>query len=224
MRSLRYFAPIQVLGDEILTDENTVEEIRLVQAFIAERTQPNEPIFTAPRHSIYHLLLDRPNPTAFLGDFSFANLAMSGERKRSEMRRLLASETRYAIVEREWWANPSDPSRPILDAVHSAFVPVRLYGSMAILERDSSSKRLRMQAIARRIWRKRIAHGDALTLWEIVQERPNEPVAHQLLGELLLAQRKFPAAKSSLESALRLDPANPYLRSQLAELLDLNLR
>jgi predicted Zn-dependent protease len=81
-----------------------------------------------------------------------------------------------------------------------------------------------MQAIAGRIGRKRIAHGDALTLWEIIQERPNEPVAHQLLGELLLAQRKFPAAKRSLESALRLDPANPYLRAQLANLLSPKLR
>jgi predicted Zn-dependent protease len=89
---------------------------------------------------------------------------------------------------------------------------------MAILERDSSVKRRRMHAIAHRIWKKRLGQGDALALWEILKERPDEPVAHQLLGELLLAQRKLPAARSSLETALRLDPANPYLRAQLAEL------
>jgi hypothetical protein len=215
MRSLRYSARVRVLGDDLWTDEARASEIQLVQAFIAEHTQPDEPIFAAPLLSTYYLLLERPNPTAFLGDFPFANLAMSRERKRAEMQRLLASEARYAVVDREWWASRGDPSRSILGTLLSAFAPVRFYGSVAILERDPSPERLRMHAIARRIWRGRIDRGDAGALREILRRWPDEPVPHELLGELLLEQRKFRKAAASLETALRLDPANPRLRARL---------
>ena len=215
MRSLRYSAPVQVMGDEFFTDESLANEIRLVQAFIAEHTQPDEPIFTAPLHSTYYLLLDRPNPTAYLGDFPGLNLAMSGQRKRTEMQRLLASEARYAVVDRAWWAAWFGRTTPIRSAVFAAFVPVRLYGAVAILERDSSSERLGMRKIARRIWQHRTRPGDADALRKILRNWPYEPVPHELLGELLFEQRKFRAAAASLEAASRLDPANPRLQVQL---------
>ncbi len=215
MRSLRYSARVRVLGDELWTSEARASEIRLVQAFIAEHTQPDEPIFAAPLLSTYYLLLERPNPTAFLGDFPSADLAMSRERKRAEMQSLLASEARYAVVDREWWMSQGDRSGPILRALLSKFVPVRFYGSVAILERDSSPERLRMHAIASRIWKGRVGRRDAGALREIIRRSPYEPVPHELLGELLLGQEKFREAAASLEAALRLDPANPRLRARL---------
>ena len=72
-----------------------------------------------------------------------------------------------------------------------------------------------MHAIARRIRKHRIEPGDASALREILRKWPDEPVPHELLGQLLLAQRKFPEAAVSLETASRLDPANPRLRLRL---------
>lgn len=102
MCSFRYAAPVQLMGDEFFTDEFMASEIRFVRTFFSAHTRSNEPIFSAPLHSLYYLLFDRPNPTAFMGDFPGANLAMSEKRKRSEMQRLLASEVRYAVVDRKW--------------------------------------------------------------------------------------------------------------------------
>ena len=140
------------------------------------------------------------------------------------MQRLFDSEARYAVVDREWWGKRKDPSRPILSTLLSAFVPVRLYGSMVILERDSSAERLRMHAIARRIRRHRIGPGDTRALRELLRKRPDDPVAHQLLGELLIEQRQFRAAAASLEAALRLDPANPELQARLEGIPSRKLR
>jgi MFS family permease len=215
MRSLGYSAPIGVLGEVFWIDAPTAIEIRLVQDFIAEHTRPDEPIFAAPLHPTYYLLLARPNPTAFLGDFSFADLAMSRERKASEMQRLLASETRYAVVDNKWWSRQADPEKPVLHTLLSAFAPVRFYGSMAILERTSSPERLGMHEIARRIRKRRSEPDDVTALREIIRRWPDEPVPHELLGQLLLAQRKFSAAATSLQTASRLDPANPRLRARL---------
>jgi hypothetical protein len=217
LRSLRYSAPVRVFGDEFLTDEITAGEVRLIRAFIEERAPADAPIFTAPLLATYYLLLERRNPTAFLGDFWFTDLAMSRERKRAEMQRLLASETRYAVVDLEWWLMRRGPSRPILNTILSAFVPVRLYESLAILERDTSPGRLRMHEIARRILKHRTKPADASVLRKIVRKWPDEPVPREMLGELFFEQQKFEAAVASLEAALRLDPANPRLQARLEE-------
>jgi hypothetical protein len=133
LRMARYETPVRVLGDIVLTDESMAAEIRSVREFLEARAKPDEPIFAAPLHSLYWVLLERPNPTAFIGDVE--NTAMSVPRKQLEMDRLIASATRYAIADGEWWSAGPSPERPIVNALHRSFRPVRKVGSLVVLER-----------------------------------------------------------------------------------------
>jgi hypothetical protein len=133
LRMLHYDTPVRVLDDTVLTDDSTAAEIRSVREFLELHAKPREPVFTAPLHSLYYVLLERPNPTTFLADLD--NRAMSVPRKQLEMDRLIASETRYAIADGEWWSAGPSPERPIVNAFHRSFRPVRKVGSLVVLER-----------------------------------------------------------------------------------------
>lgn len=140
-RVLRYQTPVEVLGDTVYTDEQSASEIAAVRDFIWSHTSHGEPIFTAPLHSLYYVLLDRPNPTAYLGDIG--NIAMTVARKEVEMERLLASDVRYALLDRKWWEGGPGAANPVVTTLSRSFHPVRTIGSLVILERNSDRVALR---------------------------------------------------------------------------------
>jgi arylsulfatase A-like enzyme len=178
-RMLGYSVPVDILGDTVFTDQETADGIRLARAFFTERTSPTETVFTAPLLSLYYVLLDRRNPTRFLGDIG--NRAMSAGRKRVEIERLLASDTRYAVVERGWWSKPPGPARPILAALVRNFRPVRDYGSIVILEREPDEARREIGEIHRRMLRGQSKPRDEAALRAIIRRKPAEPLPRELL-------------------------------------------
>jgi hypothetical protein len=133
LRLLSYRTPVRILGDTVVTDEVMAREIAFAREFFGQNTRPAEPIFAAPLHSLWYVLLERTNPTAFLGDFG--HVAMSVQRKEQEMARLVASDTRYALVDRAWWHFGPRPDRPMLNTLATVFRPVATFGSLVILER-----------------------------------------------------------------------------------------
>ena len=54
--------------------------------------------------------------------------------------------------------------------------------------------------------------------------RPDDPVAHDLLGLALGSQGKLDEAKVQFERALQIDPANSEVRDHLARVLQFRLR
>lgn len=216
LRALRHSVPVRILGEDLYTDAVTAEDIRLARSFFAAHTRADEPIFTAPQHSLYYVILGRPNATRFLADFKFGNRAMSREQKKREMERLLASDARYALVSRSWWLRPEDPSQPILGTLVDEFRPIRLYGSLAILVRDSGPSQPSLRALSRRVLGRRPAPDDERRLLDRIEQWPEEPLPWELLGRLQLQAERFGPAIVALETAHRLDPANPRPR-ELAE-------
>jgi cytochrome c-type biogenesis protein CcmH/NrfG len=131
---------------------------------------------------------------------------MSAAAKRHEMERLLASDTRYALVSRSWWLQREDPERPILTALVAAFRPVRSYGSLMILERGSDRGE---RALCQRVLFRRPGPNDERRLREWIARRPDEPLPWELLGRIQLAAGRWDEAASALDTANRLDPENP---------------
>jgi hypothetical protein len=214
LRSLRYSVPVRVLNDELYTDAQTAQDISLARSFVAAHTRAQEPIFTAPQHSLYYVILERPNPTRFLADFKMGNRGMPAQQKRREMERLLASDARYVLVSRSWWLKPEHPSQPILRTLAREFRPVRLYGSLAILERDPHPGGSR--ALCQRILAGEPTPADQRRLRDWIRQRPEEPLPWELLGRLQLRAENFELAIAALETAERLDPQNPRPR-EIAE-------
>ncbi len=139
LRLLRYATPVRVLHDTVFTDEATAQEIASVRGFFEQFARPGEPVFAAPLHSLWYVLLERPNRTAFVADVG--DVGMSIPRKEREMARLLASDTRYALADGEWWRirRGPGPGRTIVTGLATAFRPVARVGSLVILERRTGA-------------------------------------------------------------------------------------
>ena len=66
--------------------------------------------------------------------------------------------------------------------------------------------------------------ADIQSLKQALAVSPDNVPLLLMLGEAYLEQFSLEEAKSSYESVLRVDPANPYARTQLVQLLDLDGR
>jgi len=212
-RMARYGAPVEVLGDEVRTDPALADEIRLARSFVAKHVPKAEPIFTAPQHSLYYVLLDRPNATRFLADFKFRNVAMSFEQKGVEMERLRASSARYAFVSRDWWLKHVDATQPILQALVDDFGLARVYGSLAILERGRADRH-ELRGVAQRVFVRRTRPTDAAWLARELSERPNDPLLWELRGRLQRDRGQPAEAAGSFDRAFELEPEHEALQHQ----------
>jgi tetratricopeptide (TPR) repeat protein len=217
-RVLRYDAPVEVLGDELLAGWGQAEEVRLLRAFYAAHTRPGEPTAALPTHPLYHALLDRPNPTRFLADHAHGNFTMSAAQKEVEAARLRESAARYVIAEQAWYATDGahDPFRELL---RREFRPVRSYVSVVVLERDASPDAQRLGAILRRTFAGQPTPEDLASLREVVRERPDEPLPWKLLGSVAAAFGETDEAIDAYRRAAALDPADASSLERSATLL-----
>lgn len=224
-RMRAYDAPVRVLGDTTYTDWHTAEEVRLVRAFFEAHTRPGEPVFVGPSHSLYYVLLDRPNPTRIVEEHMLhGDHILSDDQKREEMARLLASPTRYALIDASWWASPE-----IRDRVHRTllehFRPIRHYGAsragtrgMLVLERRDDAPAQRFGAAYRRFLSGRRGPGDLREAEALALRLGDEPLPHALLGKLLFQAERWDDAARALEAAWQLDPADAHLLEQAASI------
>jgi hypothetical protein len=209
LRMRRGDALVPILGDTVRTDWGTAEEIRLVRSFVSARTQPGEPVFAAPWLSLYFVLLERPNPTGYVFErMGIGDFAMSDERKRAEMERLLESPCRYAIVLRRWWLDPPE-SDAVRRTLHEHFATVRDYRSLLVLERTRDASLRAFSELHRGARRGQPGPDAAARLARLVESLPDEPLPASLLGALLLRTGKSEEGVALLERAVALDPANP---------------
>jgi tetratricopeptide (TPR) repeat protein len=205
MRSRHYGEPVQILGETFYERWNTVEEIRLLRAFFAANTAPDEPTLGLPTLSLYNPILERPNPTRFLAEHPKGNFVMSAAQKRDEGARLLASGARFVIVGQDWYARGSGDD-PLLSLLRTAFHPVRGYRSVLILARGSDPA---WAAAGKRI-RRTIARGPDpadIEAWRAFSEtHPDEPIAWRMLAAHQTAAGNGADAIESLYRAAHLDP------------------
>lgn len=219
LRASAYDTPVSLLGDTLYTDFETADQIRLLRAFVEHRVPADEPIFVAPLEAEYYPLLGRPNALWMsITDYLPGDFLMTDAEKREQMRRLLASRARFAVVDEQWllWPGPPDAIRRTL---RDAFHPVRWYGTSVLLERGPDPDAHRLLAIEARASYARLAPGDAAFAALYAAQRPDDPWPHEVLALVLLRQRRVPEAIAELEIAARLDPDDAAKREQIAGLL-----
>ena len=205
LRMLRYGNPVALLGATIQEDRGLAEEIRLVRAFFAANTAPGEPTIALPIHPLYNVLVDRPNPTRYVADHPGGDFTMTAEQKRTEAARLLASPTRFVIVDQRWYARPGLPD-PLLAALRDAFHPVRGYGTVLLLERGNDPGWLAFAERLRRALTTGPTPADVAPWRAFAEAHPDEPLAWRMLGLALQASGDAPAAIDALHRAAALDP------------------
>jgi len=205
---LRYDAPVEILGERFYERWSSAEEIRLVRNFFATHAEPGEPTLGLPTLSLYNPILARPNPTRVLAEHPKGNFVMSAAQKRDEGARLLASGTRFVVVDQSWYARGSDDD-PLLALLRTAFRPVRGYRSVLILARGSDAGwAAASQRMRRTIGRQPVPAE--LDFWRaFAEQHPDEPLAWRVLAAHQEAAADLAGAIESLGRAAALDPAEP---------------
>jgi hypothetical protein len=218
LRMLRYDTPIELWGARVLESFGVAEEVRLVRAFYDRHAAPGEPTVGFPQLSGYNLLLDRPNPTAWIGEHPTGNFVLSAERKRGEAARLLASPARFVLVDQGWWAR-LDARDPMLETLRAEFHPVRGYGSLLILARGTDPE---WRAFAERLRRALTAGPRAEDLSfarTFAAAHPDEPLAWRMVAFAATAAGAAPLAIEALHRTADLDPADATPLESAAQLL-----
>jgi tetratricopeptide (TPR) repeat protein len=130
---------------------------------------------------------------------------MTSSMKHSEMERLLASDTRYALVWKHWWQSAADNDEVGI-ALSRAFAPVRSYGDVIIFERTSEPDHLTLGGIFRRMGRGEARDGDVEFLMDLARSHPREPLPLLLLAKVAIATGQHEHAATMIERAAGLDP------------------
>ena len=207
--------PVDLYGETFYVDFMLADEIRMLRHFVSEHTQPGDPILVGQVHSLYYLLLDRPNPTRILGSHIREDKILSDEQKEREMSRLLASPARYVFADQTWLAWPEPPD-VIRRTLLTQFHPIRQYGTMTVLERGTDPADFPLGEIQRRLWIHPPTSADRTLLEQMTRTRPDEPLPWRLLGRVLAAQGQPIAGARALEEAARLDPIDPSALEEAA--------
>lgn len=205
-RALRLTHPVDVLGDRFYEGFALADEIRMVRAFFAERGA-GEPILAIPALPLYHAILERPNPTRFLSDHPTGDFVMTTAQKREDAERLLASPTRFALVDQGFWARTAKPD-PLLATLLAEFHPVRGYGSVLVLERGNDPAWSDFAARLRTALTRGADPADVEAWRRFAADHPDEPLAWRMLGTVLQAGGDANGAIAAYERAVALDPAD----------------
>jgi hypothetical protein len=209
-------ALVSVLGTDVLADQKTAEQVRLARSFVATHTEPGEPVFAAPWLSLHYVLLDRPNPTSYVFErMGRGDLAMSGPMKATQMKRLLDSRTRYALVLTRWWLQPTAYDL-VRRTLHDHFATVRDYGEILILERSTDDSLREFSELHQRARRRRLLPDDLQALERLTARLPDEPLPAMLLGAVLVRTEETTRGEALLARAVGLDPENPAPRELLS--------
>jgi hypothetical protein len=204
-RVLRYQIPVEVLGETFTDDFGLTEEIRLVRGFYRDHTAADEPTLGLPSHSLYNVLLEKPNPTRFLAEHPTGDFVMTAAEKSVEAKRLLASPTRFVVIDQRWYARPTPPD-PLLAVLRDQFHPVRGYGTVLILARGNDVSWLAFAARLRRAIATGPTPADVAPWRAFATAHPDEPLAWRMLGLGLQANGDAPGAIDALHRGVELDP------------------
>jgi hypothetical protein len=101
---VRYFEPphyisVELPGASVLVPPEISETVGGAARYVAERTQPGEPIFVYPTVPLFYYLTDRPNPTRF--GHIFAGAISTAEQAEIVLA-LERSQARYVIWDQFW--------------------------------------------------------------------------------------------------------------------------
>jgi len=219
VRARRLQTPVEVMGDTVFVDWGKAETIRLLRAFVASHVPPGDPIVGLPMHPMYWQILERPNPMWIeISDWVPGDFLLTEAEKEEQVRRIRDAGVRYAFVATGWLVQPAAPDalrRMLLTEFH----PVRLYREMLVLERGADPDARQLLGILARGQSGRIAPADFEAALSLASRRPDDPLAHYVLGVVGLAFQRTERALVALAEAARLDPANPAPLEQRAEVL-----
>lgn len=219
MRMRRLDEPVDVRGETVFVSWPLREEIRCLRSVVSARVPPGEPIFVAPLAVLDYSLLERPNALwMLLGDYLPGDYLLTATEKDEQMRRLLDSRVRVALVDGFWLAavRPYDAiRRTLLERFH----PVQRCGGTLVLARGEDRASVALLEAALRAVRGRASGGDLVVMQELLARDPTNPFAHEVLGRVLVALGRTAEAVPALETAGRLDPGNPEPLELAAELL-----
>ncbi len=204
-RVLRYTQPVDVLGERFYEGFGVAEEIRLVRAFYDAHAAPGEPTLGLPVHALYNALVERPNPLRYVHDHPSGDFIMTAQAKQVEAERLLASPTKFVLVDQGWYARPTTPD-PLLRVLREKFHPARGYGSLLILARGNDPEWGVFASQLRRALATGPKPGDVAAWRSFAAAHPNEPLAWRMLGLALAAARDGDGAVDALHRAAALDP------------------
>jgi hypothetical protein len=115
------------------------------------------------------------------------DIVVSDARKRRELARLLESEARHAIVGLNWLLSPDPPER-VRRTLLENFHPVRVYRSVAVLERGRDETMNRLLEVQKRLALGRPRRGDVSFVEKVTRSHPEEPYPWALLGVLTRAR------------------------------------
>ena len=217
LRMLRYTDPVVLWGERVYDGFEEAEEIRLVRAFF-DHVPPGEPTVGFPQLSTYNLLLDRPNPTAWIGEHPRGNYVLSAEQKRAQAARLLASPARFVLVDQQWWAR-LDARDPMLETLRSEFHPVRGYGAQLVLQRGNDPGWRAFAELLRRAIQAGPRAADIAPLRSFAAAHPDEPLVWRLLALTLEVAGMAPGAIDANHRAAELDPSDVAALESSAALL-----
>jgi len=218
LRMLRYHEPVAIGSETVLESFALADEVRLVRAFYQANAPADQPTAGFPDLPTYNLLLDRPNPTAWIGEHSRGNFVLSVERKQREAERLLASDARFVLVRQQWYARPGVRD-PMLEMLRAEFRPVRGYGTVLILERGTDPAWQEFGARLRRTLVTAPVPADLVPWQRFAEEHPDEPLAWRMLGLTRQATGNPVLAVDALHRAADLDPADATPLESAAQLL-----
>jgi hypothetical protein len=217
-RVLRHREPVEILGETLYERAATAEDVRLLRAFYAANAAPGEPTLGLPGLSLVNPILERPNPTRVLAEHVRGNFVMTAGQKQVEAERLLASPTRFVVVEQGWWLRGT-PADPLLETLRAAFHPVRGYGSLLILERGTDAHWAAFGEILRRALARGPSAADGDAGRRFAEAHPDEPIAWWMLGLLREAGGDRAGAVDAYHRAAALDAADVAPLEKAAGLL-----
>jgi hypothetical protein len=217
LRMARYRTPIEVMGDRLQVDWNTAERLRLLRDFVDAHVPKDEPILALPFAPLDYETLERPNALwMVIDDWMPGDYLLTDAEKKQQSRKLLASPVRYAFADVTWVLRPG-PRDALANTLLEAFHPIRRLGPTLVLERGHDADAATEIELARRLTRGGVGEDDVLLARAIAIHHPADAYPRELLALAEFEGNDPDAAIVALEAAARLEPGNPELLEQAAE-------
>jgi hypothetical protein len=218
LRMARYRTPIEVLGDRLEVDWQTAERLRLLRDFVDAHVPPGQPILALPFAPLDYETLNRPNALwMVIDDWMPGDYLLTDAEKKEQSRKLLASPVRYAFADVTWVLRPG-PRDALARTLLEAFHPIRRLGPTLVFERGHDADAAAAIELERGLVGGDVGGDDLARARAIAIRHPDDAYPRELLGLAELASNDPDAAIVALEAAAHLEPGDPELLEQAAEI------